>query len=57
MWLLVIMAVNVSNPNDVPGWAKIPFATEAECQQAQSRMTTWVKSKSFQIEAKCQKLS
>lgn len=57
MWLLVIVAVNISNPNDIPGWAKIPFSTESECNHALGRMTTWVKSKSFQIEAKCQKQS
>ena len=51
------MAVNINNSDDIPGWVKIPYATESECVQAQSRMTAWVKSKSYQIEAKCQKQS
>ena len=55
MWLLIIMAVHVNNPADVPGRASIEFATESECVRAQSTVQSWLKFDSFRVITKCQK--
>ena len=58
MWLLIIIAVNVNDPNDIPGWAHVPFPSYAECQEAKSKSISWLKfNKSFQIEMRCEKRS
>ena len=56
MWWLIIMAVNVSDPQDIPGWAQVPFHTETECIDAKSKSTTWIKfNKSYRIDMRCEK--
>jgi len=57
MWILLLIAVNISNPQDVPARITIPFESQQSCEQAISKMTYWVKFESFKVEAKCQKLS
>jgi hypothetical protein len=57
MWILILLAVNIHNPNDVPGRVSIEFATEAECVRAQSTVQSWLKFDSFRVTTKCQKQS
>ena len=57
MWLLMLMAVHVNNPQDVPGRASIEFATEAECVRAQATVAYWLKFDSFKVVTQCQKRS
>ena len=54
-WLLIILAVNVNNVNDVPGKVTLEFATEAQCEQTRSTMTSWLKFETFKIVSQCQK--
>lgn len=55
MWVLLILAVNINNPNDVPGKVSIEFSTFQECEQARNTITSWVKFDSFKIVSQCQK--
>jgi hypothetical protein len=57
MWLLIILAVNINDPKDIPGKAVVEFATQIECERAQSTMTSWLKFESFKITSQCQKKS
>ena len=57
MWILIIAAVNVANPQDVPGRVTLEFGTQQQCQAALSTMTGWVKFPQFRIEGQCQKRS
>ena len=57
MWLLILMAVHVNNPQDVPGRASIEFASEAECLRAQATVQAWLKFDSFKVVTVCQKRS
>jgi hypothetical protein len=53
MWILIIAAVNVANPQDVPGRVTLEFGTQQQCQAALATMTTWIKFDSFRIQARC----
>ena len=55
MWLLLILAVNVNNANDIPGKVSIEFSTLQECEQARSTVTSWLKFETFKIVSQCQK--
>lgn len=57
MWILIIIAVHINNPSDIPGRVSLKFATEKECQQALATIDSWIKFNSFRIEGKCQKQS
>jgi hypothetical protein len=57
MWLMILIAVHVNNPQDVPARLTIPFESQQACESAIPRITYWVKFEQFKIEAKCQKLS
>ena len=53
MWLLMIMSISMTNPNDIPGIVTIDFKTEQECQAAITSMTSWLKFDSFKVQAQC----
>jgi hypothetical protein len=57
MWILLVMAVHINNPTDVPGWIKVPMATEAECERARAGVTAWLKFESFKVTTQCQQES
>jgi hypothetical protein len=54
MWILIILAVNTTNPQDIPGRVTLEFATQQTCEQAKSTMTSWLKFDTFKITAECQ---
>jgi len=57
MWLLIILAVNINNPKDVPGRLTIEFPSESACVQAQQSVKYWLKFDNFRITTSCQKQS
>ena len=57
MWILIILAVHVNDPQDVPGRVTLEFPTQQACEQARESMTYWLKFKSFRVEARCEKQS
>jgi hypothetical protein len=57
MWILLLLAVNINNPQDVPGKVSIEFPTEQACQQAQATVTSWLKFDTFKVTTQCVKKS
>jgi hypothetical protein len=57
MWLLIILSVHINDPKDIPGKVTLEFPTQAECERAQSTMTSWLKFDSFKITSQCKKQS
>jgi hypothetical protein len=57
MWLLIILAVHVNDPKDVPGRVTLEFPTQVECDRAKSTITSWLKFESFKITSQCQRKS
>ena len=54
MWLLVITAVSLTNPDDKPGQVTLQFDTQAQCQAALSTMKSWtIFPVAYKIEAQC----
>ena len=57
MWLLIILAVNINNPQDIPGRVSVEFATERACESARESVKYWLKFEGFKVQSLCQKQS
>jgi len=55
MWTLIILAVHLNDPKDVPGRVELLFQDRATCEQSLQTMTYWLKFSQFKIEGKCVK--
>ena len=55
MWLMILIAVHINNPRDIPGRIEIQFPNQQTCEQALSAMKWQLKFDSFRIEGRCQK--
>jgi hypothetical protein len=53
MWFLILIAVNVNNPEDQPAWVRISFDSEPACRLAAANITYWIKFKNFRIDTEC----
>jgi hypothetical protein len=57
MWILIMIAVHVTNPNDQPGKVQLQFETEKSCVEALQSIQYELKFKQFRVEGKCVKQS
>lgn len=57
MWLLILLAVHVNNPKDVPGKITLEIDSQQSCEQILSSMTFWLKFESFKVQGQCIKKS
>jgi hypothetical protein len=57
MWFLILLAVNIHNPQDVPGKVTIEFESQSACEKAQSTVQSWLKFDSFKVTTQCVKKS
>lgn len=57
MWLMILIAVHINDPKDIPGRITLQFQTQQQCEQALQSMTYWLKFENFKVEGKCQKIS
>lgn len=53
MWTLLIIAVHVNDPNDIPARLTMQFPSEHECQAAANSLEYDLKFKQFKLEATC----
>jgi len=56
-WLLVLLAVNINDAQDIPGRVYVQFDTQYECETAKSTVRSWLKFDTFKVTAQCQKSS
>lgn len=56
-WFLILLAVNINNPNDIPGKLSIELQSKEECVRLSNNMQYWLKFDSFKIIAQCQEYS
>lgn len=54
MWMLLLIAVNVTNPDDIPARASIEFPSKQECLTALYSMKSWCKFESFKVKGTCE---
>ena len=57
MWLMILIAVNINNPQDRPGRVELIFPDQNTCERVLQTMTYELKFRSFRVEGRCQKLS
>ncbi len=55
MWALLLIAVHINNPNDIPGRVELNFQSQQSCQQALDTLKWSLKFDSFKIVGKCEK--
>jgi len=55
MWLMILIAVHINDPKDVPGKVTIEFPDQALCEQAKESVKYWLKFESFKVTAQCVK--
>jgi hypothetical protein len=55
MWLLILLAVHVNDPTDIPGRVELQFRDQRSCEEVLNSMKWNLKFKSFKVEGKCQK--
>lgn len=55
MWLLVLLAIKINDPQDVPGRVTLEFPTEEACKTSLKTMTYWLKFDSFKVIGSCEK--
>lgn len=53
MWILFLIVVHNSNPNDIPGKISLEFRTEQQCLETLRSMQYWTKFSWFKAEGKC----
>lgn len=56
MWVMILLAVHIKNPEDIPGKITIQFQSQQQCEQALQSMTYWLKFEQFKVVGKCQKI-
>jgi hypothetical protein len=55
MWILILLAVNVNNANDIPGRITLSFNTQSECEYSLQSLEYSLKFKNFKVIGKCEK--
>lgn len=57
MWIMLLIAVHVNNPQDQPGRVELEFADQATCERVLATMTYQLKFSSFRVQGQCLKKS
>jgi hypothetical protein len=57
MWLMILIAVHMTDPKDIPGKIMLEFQTQQQCEQTLTTMTYSLKFEQFKVIGKCQKIN
>jgi len=57
MWLMILIAVHTTNPQDQPGKIELIFPTQNSCEQTLATMRYDLKFKTFKVIGECKKQS
>jgi hypothetical protein len=57
MWILLLIAVNINSPNDIPAKVWLEFDTQESCEKSLSSLKVWLKFNSFKVQGQCTKNS
>jgi hypothetical protein len=55
MWLMILIAVHINDPRDIPGRITLEFVDQITCEQTLSSMNYWLKFNNFRVEGRCVK--
>ena len=54
---MILIAVHINNPNDVPGKITLEFPDQQSCETSLRSLRYKLKFDSFKVEGKCQKMN
>jgi len=54
--VLLITAMHVNYPEDVPARMTMQFSTIQQCEEARKTINYWIKFKQFKVESECKEL-
>ena len=57
MWLMILIAVHTTNPQDQPGRIELVFPNQLSCEQVLTTMKYELKFKTFKVTGECKKQS
>ena len=57
MWTLLLLAVSISNPHNVPATLTLDFPDRISCEQTAATLTYSIKYSGYKVIAQCQKKS
>ena len=57
MWLMILIAVHTTNPQDQPARIELLFPNQLSCEQVLTTMQYELKFKTFKVTGQCQKQS
>jgi hypothetical protein len=55
MWILILLAININNPRDIPGRIELLYENENQCLYSLNTLKYELKFKNFKIEGQCKK--
>ncbi len=50
---MILIAVHINDPTDVPGKITLEFIDQKTCEQSLQSMSYWLKFNQFKIDGKC----
>jgi hypothetical protein len=53
VWILILIAVHINDPNDQPGRIEMLFPDQMSCEDSLQSMTYWLKFSQFKIDGRC----
>jgi hypothetical protein len=53
MWLMILLAVHINDPKDIPGKIELVFQDKLVCEQVLNTMKYQLKFSQFKVEGKC----
>jgi hypothetical protein len=56
-WILLIIAVHVNDPRDIPGKVEVQMSSQQSCEQALATLKYEFKFKSFKVDGRCVNVS
>lgn len=52
-WILILTAMHIDNPNDIPARVEFELSSEQECIEVAESLDYWIKFKQFIVTAEC----
>jgi hypothetical protein len=53
--MLILIAMHINNPRDIPARVQILFDSQSACEAARDNMTYWIKFDNFKVVGECKK--
>jgi len=55
MWVLIIIAININNPQDIPATITLDMPSLHVCEEVLDSLKYKIKYSSYKVEGRCQK--